>query len=412
MPKWMRSADRAQPVLLFLIAVACSLALGACGSSDDNGEGGGEPAGRAPLIGWPMFGRVPERTHYLPAKRRALDPPLREAWSINTHALIEFPPAVAGGVAYVVNKYGNAKAVRLRDRKVLWERVTDPKDAGTPTDVTAPVYHDGLVFFAYVDGELIATDAATGRPAWRRDLHSHLESSPMVVGERLYLGDDNTDVVALRASDGKVLWRFNSPGAIKASPSFHDGRIYVADYEGAMFCLDADSGKPVWRTNTTKVPPFGQGGFYSSPALAFGRVYAARDDGTVFAFDRDSGKVDWSFPTHNFIYGSPAVAEVPGTPPTVYIGSYNEHLYALDARSGRQRWRFAVGGPVPGTATVIGHTVYTSSFKTDRTIGIDVRTRKKTFEQRQAGYTPVVSDGRRLFLIGYFELIGLQPTRR
>jgi outer membrane protein assembly factor BamB len=217
-------------------------------------------------------------------------------------------------------------------------------------------------------------------------------------------------VVALRDRDGRVLWRFNSPGAIKASPSFHDGRVYVADYEGAMFCLEAASGKPIWRTNTTKVPPFGQGGFYSSPALAFGRVYAARDDGTVFAFDRDSGRVDWSFPTNAFVYGSPAVAKVPGTPPTVYIGSYDEHLWALDARNGTPRRRFPVG--VPGTATVIGHTVYTSSSKTDRTIGIDVRTHRRTFELRQAGYTPVVSDGRRLFLIGYFELIGLEPGKR
>ena len=233
----------------------------------------------------------------------------------------------------------------------------------------------------------------------------------MAVGGTLYLGTDKTNVVALRASDGKVLWQFNSPGAIKASPSFHDGRVFVADYESGVFCLDAKSGKLLWRTNTSKVPPFGEGGFYSSPAIAFGRVYAARDDGTVFAFDEKSGRVDWSFPTGNFVYGSPAVAKVPGTPPSVYIGSYDEHFYALDALTGKQRWRYDVGGPVPGTATVIGHTVYTSSFKTREAIGIDVRTHRRTFELKQAGYTPMVSDGRRLYLIGYYELIGLQPTR-
>jgi outer membrane protein assembly factor BamB len=217
-------------------------------------------------------------------------------------------------------------------------------------------------------------------------------------------------VVAVRASDGKVRWQFNSPGAIKASPSYHDGRLYVADYEGAMFALDAATGKPIWRTNTTKVPPFGSGGFFSSPAIAFGHVYAARNDGTVFGFDEGTGKVSWSFPTNDFVYGSPAVAAVPGTPPSVYIGSENGRLYALDALTGKQRWRYEVGGPVPGTATVIGHTIYTSSFKTQDTIGIDARSHKKTFELHQAGYTPVVSDGRRLYLIGYFDLFGLQPT--
>jgi outer membrane protein assembly factor BamB len=386
------------------------LGLSGCGGSDDDGSSSATSGER--LVDWPLFGRVPERTHYLPDEGRELDPPLREAWSINTHALIEFPPAIAGGVAYVVNKYGNMKAVRLLDRRVLWERTRDPRQEGPPTDTTAPVFHQGKVFVAFEDGDLVAIDAVTGETAWKRDLHAHLESSPLAVAGNLYLGDDKTDLVAIRAADGTTLWRFNSPGAIKASPSHHDGRVYVADYEGSMFAVDATTGKVLWRTNTTKVRPFGRGGFYSSPAVAFGRVYAARDDGTVYAFDERSGKVEWFFETGDYVYGSPAVAQVPGTPPSVYIGSYDEHFSALDARSGKQRWRFDVGGAVPGTAVVIGHTVYTSSFKTRETIGIDARTHRKTFSLRQAGYTPMISDGRRLFAIGYFELVGLQPTRR
>jgi outer membrane protein assembly factor BamB len=187
--------------------------------------------------------------------------------------------------------------------------------------------------------------------------------------------------------------------------------IFVADYEGSMYALDAETGKPVWRTNTTKVKPFGKGGFYSSPAIDFKRVYAARDDGTVYAFDERTGKVAWFFQTDDFMYGSPALAEVPGTPPTVYIGSYDNHLYALHALSGEQRWKFDVGGPVPGTATVIGNTVYTSSFKTREAVGVDVHTHKKTFGLDSAGYTPVVSDGEKVYLIGYFELVGLEPKR-
>jgi outer membrane protein assembly factor BamB len=401
-------------LLASLLALVASLgAIAGCGGPGGSGENSATSPSQAALVPWPLFGRVPERTHYLPAKERFLDPPLKEAWSINTHALIEFPPAIANGVAYVVNKYGNAKAVRLDDRRILWERNTNPKDAGKPTDVTGPVYHEGKVFFADVDGDLVAVDAKRGgKEIWKRKLAGHLESSPMAVGDTLYLGTDKTNVVAVRASDGKVLWQFNSPAAIKASPSFHDGRLYVADYESGVFCLDARDGRLIWRTNTSKVPPFGEGGFFSSPAIAFGRVYAARDDGTVFALDEKSGKVDWSFPTDNFVYGSPAVARVPGTPPSVYIGSYDEHLYALDARSGKQRWRYDVGGPIPGTATVIGHTVYTSSFKTRESIGLDARSHRKAFELDQAGYTPMVSDGRCLYLIGYYELIGLQPTRR
>ena len=397
--------------LACLLAAALAAAVGGCGGSGGSeGEDVTASKSDAGYVDWPFFGRVPERTHYLPAETGLLDPPLKQAWQINTHALIEFPPAIHEGVAYVINKYGNGKAVRLRDRKILWELQIRPSDKGKPNFVTAPVYYEGKIFGAFLDGHLAAGDAETGKKAWVRDLHAHLESSPMAAKGTLYLGTDAAEVVALRAADGKVRWRFDSPGAIKASPSYHDGRLYVADYQSSMFALDADSGKPLWRTNTSKVPPYGRGGFFSSPAIGFGNVYAARDDGTVFAFDEKSGKVVWSFDTGGPVYGSPAIAEVPSTPATVYIGAENGRFYALDAKTGKPRWRYEVGGPVPGTATVVGRTVYTSSFKTNRTIGIDAVTRKKVFEMKQAGYTPIVSDGRRLYLIGYYVLVGLEPA--
>ncbi len=298
-------------VCALLAPLLAGLALAGCGSEGGEGEGQTATKNDAGYVDWPFFGRVPERTHYLPAEEGALEPPLQQAWSVNTHALIEFPPAVHEGVAYVINKYGNGKAVRLSDRKVLWELKVRPSDKGKPNFVTAPVYHRGIVYGAFLDGNLAAGDAKTGKRLWVRKLGAHLESSPLAVGDRLYLGTDSTDLLALRASDGKVEWRFNAPGAIKASPSHHDGRVYFADYQSSMFALDAESGKPVWRTNTSKVPPFGRGGFFSSPAIAFGKVYAARDDGTVYAFDEKTGRVEWSFDSGDYVYGSPAVAQVP-----------------------------------------------------------------------------------------------------
>ncbi|HEX6456792.1 MAG TPA: PQQ-binding-like beta-propeller repeat protein [Solirubrobacterales bacterium] len=386
-----------------------------CGGDSSKGAPGSSSAsetGASGYIDWPQFGRVPERTHYLPEHERALDPPLKQAWSISTHALIEFPPAIHDGVAYVINKYGNGKAVRLRDRKVLWEINIRPSDRGKPNFVTAPTYYDGAIYGAFLDGHVAAGDAATGKKLWVRKLNAHLESSPLAVNGLLYLGTDTTNLVALSAKTGRTVWSFNSPGAIKASPSYHDGAVFAADYQSSMYALDARTGKVLWRTNTSKAPPFGRGGFFSSPAVAFGRVYAARDDGTVFALDEKTGRVEWSFPAGGSVYGSPAVAEVPGTPPTVYIGSENGRFFALDARTGKPRWTYDVRGPIPGTATVIGHTVYTTSFKTRETTGLDARTGKRVFHIKQAGYTPMVSDGKRLYLVSYYSLIGLEPTKR
>jgi outer membrane protein assembly factor BamB len=364
---------------------------------------------------WPYFGRVPQRTHYLPANHelvdRPLDPPLRQAWSINTHALIEFPPAIGGKVAYTINKYGNGKAIRLRDHKVIAELQLDPKDKGHQSIVTGPAFYNGLVYGAFLNGVLAAANVKTEKEVWQRQLKAHLESSPLPYEGKVYIGTDKGEVLALKAGTGRTIWTFQAPGAIKASPSYDAGKLFVADYQSSMFALNAETGKPVWRTNTSTVPPGGKGGFFSSPAIAFGNVYAARDDGTVYAFDERTGKVKWSFQTGGAVYGSPAVAKVPGTPPTVYIGSEDGHFYALDARTGKVRWTYDVGGPVEGTATVIGHTVYVASFATKKTIGIDVRTHKKDFQIGQAGYTPMVSDGQRLILVGYFTVIGLEPTK-
>ncbi len=360
-----------------------------------------------PTASWPFFGRVPQRTHYLGGPIDDLDPPFKVLWHINTHALIEFPPAVSGGVAYLVNKYGNVYAVRLKDKKILWTRIIRKRLHGAPIDVTGPAFYGGRVFVAEIGGALVALNARTGKVSWKEDLDAHLESSPLIVGKTLYIGTDSKQVLAIDTSNGHKIWEYKANAAIKASPSFHDGLIYVGNYQSGMLALHAKTGKVAWRTNTTKEVG-GKGGFYSSPAIAFGHVYAARADGVVFAFDRKTGKIAWHFTTGGFVYGSPAVAKVPGTPATVYIGSENGRLYALRASNGDERWHADVGGPIPGTASVIGNTVFSSSFKTRQSVGYDVHTHKRDFTLHSAGYSPVVSDGHRLYVAGYYTFYGLE----
>jgi len=431
MRKESSKSARSGPTLALCVALLALLVAG-CGEggSSNSAAGGSSATGTATSGGpatmpamnlepgyadWPYFGRVPQRTHYLPTDLgsidRPLDPPLRQAWSINTHGLLEFPPAIGGRVAYAINKYGNGKAIQLGTRKVIGELVLDPKNKGHQEIVTGPAYYRGLLYGAFLDGTLAAGDGKTGKVVWKRHLHAHLESSPLPVDGNVYLGTDAAEVLAIDAGDGHTVWSFKAPGAFKASPSYDRGNVFDGDYQSSMYALDARTGKPVWRTNTSTVAPYGKGGFFSSPAIAFGNVYAARDDGIVYAFDERTGKVGWNFDTGGAVYGSPAVAQVPGTPPTVYIGSEDGRFFALDARTGKPRWTYDVGGPIPGTATVIGHTAYVSSFATKKTIGIDVRTHKKNFEIGESGYTPMISDGRRLVLVGYFTVIGLEPTK-
>jgi outer membrane protein assembly factor BamB len=404
-----------QALALFALALAGVIATAGCGSSGDDATARGDAAGNPPgvstpsgnLIDWKLFGRVPQRLHYLPAN---LNPPLKQVWAYNDQALIEFPPAIALGQLFVVNKYSNVRALNAETGKVVWDLRRDRHYKGPASDVTAPVFSHEQVFVAFEDGTLVSLDARNARVEWKRKLPTTLQSSPLLIRKTLYIGSDNGTLFALDTAQGKTRWTHRVSHVIKASPSYDHGTIYFGDYGGAMFAVRASDGKPVWRTNTDDVGPGGEGGFYSSPAVANGRVYAGRDDGTIFALDQRTGKYSWSYATGDAVYGSPAVADVPGTPgSTVYIGSYDKHLYAIDALSGKLRWRYDVGGAIPGTAVVIGHTVYTSSFATGKSIGIDVRSHRKVFSYGSPGYTPMVSDGRSLFLVGYYSIHRFDP---
>jgi len=407
---------RSHSLSLLLLSAAASLLLAACGGDDSsstvaNGYPGDKTTKTKALTpgtgDWLRFGRMEQRTHYLPAPDD-LNPPVSQEWSFSDRVLIEFPPALHDGIVYLADKYGDVRALRLEDQKVLWDLQKSKQDVGPPSDTTAPAYFDGHVFVAFQHGELVSLDAESGKVEWRRDMQTGLQSSPLAVDGRLYLGSEKGTLFALDSETGKTIWTRNATTPIKASPSLDKGTVFYASYSGTMFAADAKSGKLKWSTDTMNTKPGGDGGFYSSPAVTAGRVFAGRDDGIVYAFDQKTGRQSWFFQTEGDIYGSPAVAQVPGTPLTVYIGSYDSRLYAINARTGAKEWDFDVGGEIPGTATVIGHTVYTSSFATGDSIGIDVKTHKKVFSYPSPGYTPMISDGKNLYLIGYYTLHGFK----
>ena len=136
--------------LKLMVAALCAgaLALGGCGSSDtDDGDGGSGVDHTSVETGntnWITFGRTQDRTHYLEAPDR-LNPPLKQLWSFSDRVLIEFPPAIYDGVAYLADKYGNVRAIQLKDRKILWDIQKDKRNVGPPSDTTAPFYYKGRV---------------------------------------------------------------------------------------------------------------------------------------------------------------------------------------------------------------------------------------------------------------------------
>jgi outer membrane protein assembly factor BamB len=78
--------------------------------------------------------------------------------------------------------------------------------------------------------------------------------------------------------------------------------------------------------------------FTSSPTVANGIVYIGSGDQNVYALDARTGALRWTFATGDVVHASPAVANG-----VVIIGSWDRNLYAIDAQTGRERWRYTTG---------------------------------------------------------------------
>ncbi len=100
----------------------------------------------------------------------------------------------------------------------------------------------------------------------------------------------------------------------------------------------------------------------SSPAVgADGTVYVGSWDNKVYALDGKSGAKKWEFETGDNVLPSPAI----GSDGTVYVGSGSDDkkVYALDGKSGAKKWEFETeGGVYSSPAIGSGGTLYVGSW--------------------------------------------------
>lgn len=92
---------------------------------------------------------------------------------------------------------------------------------------TGAVYN-GLLFYADFSGYLHCLDAATGKPYWTHDAMAAVWGSPMVIGGKLYLGDEDGDVVVLEAGKAKkVVAEMNMGGPVYSTPVPAGGVLFL-----------------------------------------------------------------------------------------------------------------------------------------------------------------------------------------
>lgn len=151
--------------------------------------------------------------------------------------------------------------------------------------------------------------------------------------------------------DGELLWERELAGEIAASVTLEEGVLYVHSSAG-LHALD-ELGQLLWTYENEDFGPLVDGrtwgwgnevladpwGWYRSAPLVRGEtVFFGSSDG-VHAISKQTGEVRWRVPV------GPVTADLASFEDTILVASWNNNIYALEAATGKLRWRFAAQVP-------------------------------------------------------------------
>jgi len=239
-------------------------------------------------------------------------------------------PAVGAGKVYVPARNG-LRALDAESGDEVWSFEAD--------GMSAPIVGGGLTYAGSEDGYVYAIDSQTGEQRWRFQVADSLVATPALGDGVLYV-DGDPYVWALDAATGEERWRFReSEHTESVSPVVGLESVFVADIQ-YLYVLDTATGGEIWHRDIG-------GDLEPPPAVADGTLYIATSyDGTFHALDATTGEVRWLLRLDDDRAGHPLIVG-----DTLYVGGRS--LYALDAGSGEELWRFDLETPEGGDGFVV-----------------------------------------------------------
>lgn len=127
----------------------------------------------------------------------------------------------APGHFYAIDATGTGD---VTDTHTIWHRSGEDFYR---TMSTAAI-EDGVLYISSLSGFLHALDPQTGEEFWTYDAFAAVWGSPYVVDGKVFLGDEDGDVVVLRAgTEMEVLGEYNLGAAVYCTPVARDGVLYI-----------------------------------------------------------------------------------------------------------------------------------------------------------------------------------------
>lgn len=255
-------------------------------------------------------------------------------------------PALDPGTGRVVvlTRDGRVRSV-APEGKVEWSY-----DARTHFRAGALV-HEGVVYVPGGDGTLLALDARSGGLKWKYAGPAELVSPPVLAGDKvLVVAADNTLLAV--GLDGAWQWQYRreAPSGFTVqgagAPAVREGVAYVGFSDGAVAAVNVADGTLKWERQVTTTGADLRD-VDTTPALDdAGRVYVASYRDGLFALEAASGEVVWQTATA----GLTSLALRGG----VLFASGDQRVEAFHTDSGRSVWSLKVGERASRQATLAG----------------------------------------------------------
>jgi outer membrane protein assembly factor BamB len=271
------------------------------------------------------------------------------------------------------------------DGRQLWEpHPLVPMTGTMEAQLSAPLLHAGTLYiscFVYdramsrseQAGWLVAMDMRTGRELWRHEAAPGMLSSPTggEIGGRftIFLAARRGLLQAFDASAAgapRLLWKYQMPHEVLGSPAIDadpdNPRVFLGSKFGNLIALDARTGKELWKR---------MAGNWIDNSACVGQVagvravFAGSHDYRVWAFRASDGQVLWKRPLGGEVYSAPAYftrgegqqtdrgsgspsSLVPRPSPQAFlaVASLDNHLYVLEADTGRVYTSYFTGKPM------------------------------------------------------------------
>ncbi len=103
--------------------------------------------------------------------------------------------------------------------------------------ISTGALHEGLLYYSDFSGFLHCIEASTGKELWQHDLFAAIWGSPMVIDGKVYLGDEDGDVVILQAGrEKKLIAEINMGSSVYATPVPANGALFIMN-RNQLFAL-------------------------------------------------------------------------------------------------------------------------------------------------------------------------------